>query len=115
MQKCGGFSTAIQLWDYSQKLRAIRKAEKLTQKQFSELAGLSPGTVRNYETGVTQARAEVMERVLRVDLFVKYTLWLIHDKTVPSAGQIAPEVDVIDSESKEGGSPSDSSNIRIKA
>ncbi|WP_193162906.1 helix-turn-helix domain-containing protein [Enterobacter ludwigii] len=115
MQERDGFSVAVQLLDYSQKLRAIRKTEKLTQKQFSELTGLSSGTVRNYETGVTQARAEVMEKVLQVDLFEKYTLWLIHGKTVPAAGQIAPAVDVIDPESKEGLPTSDSPKKRNKA
>ena len=101
--------------DYAEKLRAIRKAEKLTQKMFSELTGLSSGTVRNYETGVTQARAEVMEKVLQVERFEKYTLWLIHDKTVPAAGQIAPVADAIGSESQKGGSSTDSSNKRSKA
>jgi transcriptional regulator with XRE-family HTH domain len=101
--------------DYAEKLRAIRKAEKLTQKQFSELTGLSSGTVRNYETGVTQARAEVMERVLQVDLFEKYTLWLIHDKTVPAAGQIAPSLDGVDFDQQNSQLASGASPKRDKA
>ncbi|WP_164095110.1 helix-turn-helix domain-containing protein [Serratia marcescens] len=79
--------------DYAQKLRAIRKAEKLTQKKFSDITGLALGTVRKYESGHQSARAEIMEKVLQVDLFEKYTLWLIHGKTSEAAGQIAAPID----------------------
>ncbi|EAN8327197.1 helix-turn-helix domain-containing protein [Salmonella enterica] len=76
--------------DYSQKLRKVRKAEGLTQKEFADLTGLSLSTIRNYESGQKTARAEIMESVLQVQLFEKYTMWLLHDKTFPQAGQIAP-------------------------
>ncbi len=33
--------------DYAMKLREIRKAEGLTQKQFSDLSGISLGTIKN--------------------------------------------------------------------
>lgn len=87
--------------DYAQKLRAIRKAEKLTQLQFSQLVGLSLSTVRSYETGHQRARAEVMEKVLHVELFEKYTMWLMHGKIAPIAGQIAPELSHIGSDGSE--------------
>ncbi|EBX9425279.1 XRE family transcriptional regulator [Salmonella enterica subsp. enterica serovar Mikawasima] len=76
--------------DYSQKLRKVRKAEGLTQKEFADLAGLSLSTIRNYESGQKTARAEIMESVLQVQRFEKYTMWILHDKTFPQAGQIAP-------------------------
>ncbi|EAP6366408.1 helix-turn-helix transcriptional regulator [Salmonella enterica] len=76
--------------DYSQKLRQIRKAEGLTQKQFAELTGLSITTVKSYEGSQQPARAKIVETVLQVDLFEKYMFWLMKDKTLPSAGQIAP-------------------------
>ncbi|EAA9053086.1 helix-turn-helix domain-containing protein [Salmonella enterica] len=76
--------------DYSQKLRQIRKAEGLTQKQFAELTGLSITTVKSYESSQQPARAKVVEAVLQVDLFEKYMFWLMKDKTLPSAGQISP-------------------------
>ncbi|WP_250552416.1 DNA-binding transcriptional regulator, partial [Escherichia coli] len=37
--------------DYAKKLRQIRKAEGLTQKQFADITGLSLATIRNYESG----------------------------------------------------------------
>lgn len=76
--------------DYAEKLRQIRKAEGLTQKQFAEITGLSLAAIRNYESGQKSARAKIVETVLQVDRFEKYMLWLLKDKTLPAAGQIAP-------------------------
>ncbi|WP_334473742.1 helix-turn-helix domain-containing protein [Arsenophonus sp. PmNCSU2021_1] len=70
---------AILSIDYAQKLRAIRKIEKLTQREFAELTDLSLSTVRCYESGQKPARAEVMEKVLQVDKFRQYTAWLLYD------------------------------------
>ena len=76
--------------NYAEKLRQIRKAEGLTQKDFSELTGVALGTIKKYETGHQPARAEVLESVIEVQMFEKYTVWLMTDKTAPVAGQIAP-------------------------
>lgn len=76
--------------DYAKKLKAIRNAEKLTQAQFSEVTGVSVGTIGNYESGYKPARIEVVERVINVERFEKYTMWILHDKTFPQAGQISP-------------------------
>ncbi len=78
--------------NYAEKLRQIRKAEGLTQKGFSELTGVALGTIKKYETGHQPARAEVLESVIEVHMFEKYTLWLMTDKTAPAAGQIAPSL-----------------------
>lgn len=87
--------------DYAQKLRAIRKSEKLTQRVFADLANLSLNTVRGYEAGQKPARSEVMEKVLQVDRFQKYTMWLLHDVVTPQTGQIAPELSHIGSDGSE--------------
>ncbi|EDY1994267.1 helix-turn-helix transcriptional regulator [Salmonella enterica subsp. enterica serovar Typhimurium] len=76
--------------DYAKKLKAIRNAEKLTQAQFSDVTGVSVGTIGNYESGYKPARIEVVEKVINVERFEKYTMWILHDKTFPLAGQIAP-------------------------
>ncbi|EAO8179432.1 XRE family transcriptional regulator [Salmonella enterica] len=76
--------------DYAKKLKAIRNAEKLTQAQFSDVTGVSVGTIGNYESGYKPARIEVVERVINVERFEKYTMWILHDKTIPNSGQIAP-------------------------
>ncbi|WP_250385530.1 helix-turn-helix domain-containing protein, partial [Escherichia coli] len=46
--------------DYAKKLRQIRKAEGLTQKQFADITGLSLATIRNYESGQKNARAKIV-------------------------------------------------------
>ncbi|EJK5914064.1 helix-turn-helix transcriptional regulator [Escherichia coli] len=76
--------------DYADKLRQIRKAEGMTQKVFAEHTGLALGTIKSYEAGHQSARSEIVERVVNILQFEKYTLWLMTDKTAPAAGQIAP-------------------------
>ncbi|WP_194430760.1 helix-turn-helix domain-containing protein [Pectobacterium carotovorum] len=78
--------------NYAEKLRQIRKAEGLTQKDFSELTGVALGTIKKYETGHQPARAEVLESVIEVHMFEKYALWLMTDKTAPTAGQVSPSL-----------------------
>ncbi|CAJ0999656.1 hypothetical protein SODG_002027 [Sodalis praecaptivus] len=93
--------------DYGKKLRAIRKSEGLTQRQFAELSGLSLNTVRAYEVGQQPARSEVMVRVVQVDMFKKYTMWLIHDEVEIDSGQIAPELSHIGSDGLEVDKPTE--------
>lgn len=88
--------------DYAEKLRQIRKAEGLTQKQFADITGLSLAAIRNYESGQKSARAKIVETVLQVDRFEKYMLWLLKDKTLPAAGQIAPALSLDGSSQSEG-------------
>ncbi|HGJ5857398.1 helix-turn-helix domain-containing protein [Arsenophonus nasoniae] len=76
--------------DYAKKLLAIRKAEGLTQQKFADLTGLSVGSVKIYESGHRPARAEIMEKVIRVKQFEKYLMWLTINKVAPEAGQIEP-------------------------
>ena len=76
--------------DYSQKLTELRKAEGLTQRQFSELTGVSLGTIKNYESGHGIGGIATVENVINIQQFQKYTLWLMTGNTAPEAGQIAP-------------------------
>ncbi|HDU3835077.1 TPA: helix-turn-helix transcriptional regulator [Klebsiella aerogenes] len=78
--------------NYSEKLKAIRKAEGLTQQQFADLIGVSLGTIKNYETKQHEAKALTAEKALEIETLQKYTLWLMTDKTAPEAGQISPVV-----------------------
>lgn len=73
-----------------EKLKAIRKAEGLTQAKFSEISGIALGTVKNYESGHKDPGLSIVMRVTNTPLFKKYTLWLMTGDTSPQAGQIAP-------------------------
>ena len=84
--------------DFAQKLRAMRRAENITQQKFSEITGIALGSIKQYETGHQPARADIAFRVLQCDVFEKYTMWLLHDKTLPSAGQISPALSLDGSE-----------------
>ncbi|HBW3236822.1 TPA: helix-turn-helix transcriptional regulator [Klebsiella pneumoniae] len=87
--------------EIGQKLKAIRKAEGLTQKRFCEACGLALGTVKNYEGGYKTPGLQVLMQVTNTTQFQKYTLWLMTDKTAPQAGQIAPALAHIGPESSE--------------
>jgi transcriptional regulator with XRE-family HTH domain len=73
-----------------QKLKAIRKAEGLTQKKFSEISGIALSTLKNYEGEYKTPGLQVLLQVTNTPQFQKYTLWLMTDKTAPQAGQISP-------------------------
>lgn len=85
----------------SQKLRAIRKAEGLTQAKFCEVTGLALSTLKNYEGDHREPGLQIMLQITNTPLFQKYTLWLMTDKTAPQAGQIAPALAHIGPESTE--------------
>lgn len=76
--------------DRGKKLRAIRKAEKLTQQQFSDLTDISLATIKNYERGRFEVGLKVIDAVLEIERFEKYMMWLMKGKTNPGLGQIAP-------------------------
>ncbi|HBC5824409.1 TPA: helix-turn-helix transcriptional regulator [Escherichia coli] len=76
--------------DYSQRLMRMREAEDLSRRQFSDITGIPLNTIQKYETGHQPARAELVERVLQVDRFKKYALWLMTGQVSPDNGQIAP-------------------------
>lgn len=75
---------------YGKKLKDMRVAEGVTQQQLSEMAGISLGTIKNYETCQRDAGIKVIEQVLALPIFEKYALWLMTDKTSEAAGQVSP-------------------------
>ncbi len=85
-----------------EKLKAIRKAEGMTQKAFAELTGVPFGTIRNYESGQFDVGLKVIDAVLEIDRFEKYMLWLMKGKTNPGLGQIAPPLSLDGSECSAG-------------
>lgn len=83
----------------SQKIRAIRKAEGLTQIKFCEISGIALSSLKNYEGGHAEPGIQVILQILNSSAFEKYTMWLMTDKTAPEAGQIAPALAHIGQES----------------
>lgn len=75
---------------HAQKLREIRKAESLTQAEFSNLVGIALSTVKNYERGGQEVGLSIIDKVTNHPMLEKYTMWLMNGKTNEAAGQISP-------------------------
>ncbi|PTA87881.1 transcriptional regulator [Kosakonia sp. H7A] len=76
----------------SEKVRAIREAEGLSQTQFCKVLDLSISTLKKYESGAYEPSGLNLVKLTQHPLFYKYTLWLMTDKISPQAGQIAPAI-----------------------
>ncbi|QXO61593.1 helix-turn-helix domain-containing protein [Morganella morganii] len=74
----------------SEKLKAIRHAEGLTQMQLCEIMGISISTFKKIEAGYNDPALATIIKITSHPQFEKYSLWLITDKTAPEAGQISP-------------------------
>ncbi|CQH45423.1 TPA: helix-turn-helix transcriptional regulator [Yersinia enterocolitica] len=76
----------------SKKVKAIRQAEGLTQVKFCQITGIPLSTLKNYEGDHAEPSLNTILQLTSNPLFEKYTLWLMTNKTVPEAGQIAPAI-----------------------
>lgn len=76
--------------DHGEKLKAIRKAEGMTQRDFATVLGIGLGTIKNYETGQKGVGAPILDKVANHPQFTKYTLWLMTGSIAPESGQISP-------------------------
>lgn len=76
--------------NFRNKLKQIRKAESLTQADFSNLAGIALSTVKNYERGGQDVGLSVIDKVINHPRFKKYTLWLMTGDLSAASEQIAP-------------------------
>ncbi|HBC7417590.1 TPA: helix-turn-helix transcriptional regulator [Serratia marcescens] len=77
---------------HAQKLREIRKAEGLTQAEFSKMLSIALSTVKNYERGGQEVGLSVVDKVANHSRFKKYTTWLMNGDTNEAAGQVSPSL-----------------------
>lgn len=80
---------------FSEKVKLIRISEGLSQKDFSELTGISINTIKGYEHREKEISSPNLHLVTSNPRLEKYTLWLMTGKVCPEAGQISPEVEEI--------------------
>ena len=85
----------------SEKIKAIRTAEGLSQNQFCKIMEIPISTLKKLEGGYNEPGWTTLMKLTQHPLFEKYTLWLMTDKTAPQAGQIAPALAHIGPESTE--------------
>ncbi|HHT7588586.1 TPA: helix-turn-helix domain-containing protein [Klebsiella pneumoniae] len=76
----------------SEKVRAIREAEGLSQSKFCEIIGLPLSTLKKYESGSFEPGGNALVKITTHPIFNKYTLWLMTDKTAPEVGQVEPTI-----------------------
>ena len=74
----------------SEKIKALREAEGLSQSKFCEIIELPLSTLKKYEGGNFEPGGTALLKITMHPTFQKYALWLMTDKTAPQAGQIAP-------------------------
>ena len=72
------------------KIRLIREEEGLTRAQLAEMLDVPYGTLNTYEMKGIQITEKFMVIFTNHPRFEKYALWLMTDKTAPSAGQVSP-------------------------
>lgn len=75
---------------FGNRVRTIRKAEGLTQTEFSELTGIAFNTIKNYEVKGREVTSKNLHIITNHPRFKKYTLWLMTGEVIIEAGQIAP-------------------------
>lgn len=74
----------------SEKFKAIRRAEGLTQAEFCKIIGISMSTLKKLEGNHNEPGWTTLQIITKNPRFEKYALWLMTDKVAPSAGQIEP-------------------------
>lgn len=73
----------------SSRLKAIRKAEGISQNQLSEMTNIPWGTVRNIEQNGNGNFAQI-RKIFDIERFKRYLLWFFYGETNPALGQISP-------------------------
>ncbi|WP_411170826.1 helix-turn-helix domain-containing protein [Klebsiella michiganensis] len=76
----------------SEKMKAIRAAEGLSQSQFCKLVDIPVSTLKNIEGEHSVPNYSTISKITQHERFTKYTLWLMTDKTAPEVGQVEPVI-----------------------
>jgi len=74
-----------------QKIRKVRKTEKLKQKDLAEMLGVLEGAITRYELGTREPKLAIIQKLCAA--FPQYTLYLMHEEMpLPrTEGQITPD------------------------
>jgi len=63
--------------DFSEKLKHICKAEGISLKEFSDISGIAPDTVRSYSSGRKRPSYEKLVNIVNTPEFKKYQQLLL--------------------------------------
>ncbi len=74
------------------KIKFIRIAENITQKELSEILKTPKKTIVNYETKISKPSGEFILKMCNA--FPEYAYWLVTGQTQVEAGNISPEIKI---------------------
>lgn len=75
-----------------EKIKFIRIAEKLTQKDLANHLGVSIRNIQKYENRVSKVGGEFILKLCNA--FPEYAYWLTTGQTQVEAGHISPEIKI---------------------
>ena len=75
--------------ELKEKIRLIRKSNKLTQPKFTELTAIPLSSLKSFELGDRSVSLSALLKI--IDQFPQYALWLTTDNVAPEVGQISPD------------------------
>ncbi|HAG0017077.1 TPA: helix-turn-helix transcriptional regulator [Salmonella enterica] len=78
--------------NFHEKIKLVRVAEGLSQRQFCQIIDLPLSTLRKYEINSSIPSIQNLMKITKNPRFKKYALWLTTDETAPEVGQIAPSL-----------------------
>ncbi|ECK8241757.1 transcriptional regulator [Salmonella enterica subsp. enterica] len=81
----------LQNLDYGKKIREIKEAEQLTDREMAGLLGIDPGDLQDCEDGRLISLA-IINRLTHSERCMKYALWLMTDRILPATGQVSPGI-----------------------
>jgi transcriptional regulator with XRE-family HTH domain len=79
--------------ELSEKLKAVRQKEGLTQMEFCRLLEISISTYKKQEMSLrAEISSAILLKITHHPRFEKFALWLMTDKTCIDCGQVSPIV-----------------------
>ncbi|MGR5464537.1 helix-turn-helix domain-containing protein [Photobacterium damselae] len=72
------------------RLKAIIKEERISQRRFAEEMALTVTTIENYISERRTPSGEFFLQIGNHPVFSKYTMWLLTGHVEPNSGQVSP-------------------------
>ncbi|ODS05226.1 helix-turn-helix domain-containing protein [Vibrio scophthalmi] len=81
---------------FEQRLKAIIKEERYSQRAFAEIVDIPIASIERYLAGTREPSTKVTMKIVNHVKFKKYALWLMTGEVLPSGGQICPSFSTLE-------------------
>jgi transcriptional regulator with XRE-family HTH domain len=71
-----------------EKIKLVRKSQKLTQNKFAEVIGIPATSLKKYESGEREPSGKALLKI--IECHPQFALWMVTGNTIPEGGQIEP-------------------------